>query len=207
MSSLKALMLMTLALAGCASSYQVVEVPQREADLYPYAQTRNGLTVAVDEIASSDRAARYFGANLVRMGVVPVVVVISNNGVGRIDLKPSDVLVRQGTQIIDPLPLETVVALVKSQRGYLRPSTQKEIAGYFDGLVFKNRVLTPAETYQGVLFFPIAPQKQNSDSLFSAMSLFHESGLQVLVGARDLDTGSRMRFGPFPLVIPQQAPE
>ena len=207
MSTLKALMLMTLALAGCASSYQVVEVPQREADLYPYSQTRNGLTVAVDEIASSDRAARYFGANLVRMGVVPVVVVVSNNGVARIDLKPSDVLVRQGTEIIDPLPLETVVAMVKSQHGHLLPSTQKEIAGYFDAVVFKNRVLTPAETYQGVLFFPIAPQQKNPDSLFSSMSLFHESGLQVVVGARDLDTGNRMRFGPFPLVIPQQAPE
>jgi hypothetical protein len=207
MSSVKTLMLMTLGLAGCASSYQVVEVPQREADLYPYSQTRNGLTIAIDEITSSDRAARYFGANLVQMGVVPVVVVISNNGVGHIDLKPSDVLVRQGTQIIDPLPLETVVAMVKNQHGHLRSRTQKEIAAYFEGLVFKDRVLTPAETYQGVLFFPIAPPQRSSDSLFSAMSLFRESGLQVLVGARDLDTGNRMRFGPFPLAVPQPASE
>jgi hypothetical protein len=191
---------------GCASSYRVVEVPQREADLYPLSQTRGGLSVAIDEITSSDRAARYFGVNLVDMGVVPLVVIISNNGTHRIDLKPSDVLLRQGTQIIDPLPLETVVTMAKNQRRPLRSSTQKLVAGYFDGLAFKEMVLAPGETYQGVLFFPISqPQKKSPDSLFSAMSLFHESALQAVVGARDLETGSRMHFGPFSLSIPQGA--
>jgi hypothetical protein len=30
-------------LAGCASSYRVVQVPQYGADLYPQSQTRSGL--------------------------------------------------------------------------------------------------------------------------------------------------------------------
>jgi hypothetical protein len=207
MSSVRIPMLIAVGLVvGCASSYRVVEVPQREADLYPLSQTRGGLSVAIDEITSSDRAARYFGVNLIEVGVVPLVVIISNNGTHRIDLKPSDVLLRQGTQIIDPLPVETVVTIAKNRHRPLRSSTQKLVAGYFDGVAFKEMVLAPGETYQGVLFFPIAQsQKKNPDSLFSAMSLFHESGLQAVVGARDLETGSRMHFGPFSLSIPQDS--
>jgi hypothetical protein len=73
-------MLMAAGLAGCSSTYQVVQVPQRDADLYPLSQTREGVSVAIDEITSSDRAASYFGADLVQVGIIPLVVVISNNG-------------------------------------------------------------------------------------------------------------------------------
>jgi len=43
-------MLIVVGLAGCASSYQVVQFPQREADLYPLSQTRDGISVAIDEV-------------------------------------------------------------------------------------------------------------------------------------------------------------
>src|SRR5690242_12463264 len=72
--SSRMLLLIAVSLAGCASSYQVVQVPQREADLLPLSDTRQGVSVAVDEITSADRAASYFGADLLRVGIVPLVV-------------------------------------------------------------------------------------------------------------------------------------
>jgi hypothetical protein len=197
MSVIRILLPIAVGLAGCASTYQVVQVPQREADLYPLSETRQGVSVAVDEVTSSDRAASYFGADLVRVGIVPLVVVISNNGAHRIDIKPADILLTRGTQIIDPLRLETVVAMAEKEHGPVSSATQKAIAGYFEGVAFSERVLPPGATYQGVMFFSIPRQTVASDSMFSAMTLFHESGMWIQVGARDLDTGNRVRFGPF----------
>jgi hypothetical protein len=203
MSFIRIVMLMAAGLAGCSSTYQVVQVPQRDADLYPLSQTRQGVSVAIDEITSSDRAASYFGADLVQVGVIPLVVVISNNGTHRIDVKPADVLLTRGTQIIDPLRLETVVAMAKKQHGFVRATTQKSVAEYFEGVAFNEMVLPPGATYQGVMFFPIPRKEASSDSLFMAMTLFRESGMWILVGARDLDTGNRVHFGPFAVSSPK----
>jgi hypothetical protein len=203
MSFIRILMLTAAGLAGCSSTYRVVQVPQRDADLYPLSQTREGVSVAIDEITSSDRAASYFGADLVQVGIIPLVVVISNNGAHRIDVKPADVMLSRGTQIIDPLRLETVVAMAKKQHGALGATTQKSVAEYFEGLAFSEMVLPPGATYQGVMFFPIPRKKVSSDSMFSAMTLFRDSGMWILVGARDLDTGSRVHFGPFSVASPQ----
>ena len=49
-------------------------------------------------------------------------------------------------------------------------------------------VLPPGATYQAVMFFPTPRQTATSDSMFSAMTLFHESGMWIQVGVRDLDT-------------------
>lgn len=203
MSFIRIMVLMAAGLAGCSSTYQVVQVPQRDADLYPLSQTRQGVSVAIDEITSPDRAASYFGADLVQVGIIPLVVVISNNGPHRIDVKPADVLLTRGTQIIDPLLLETVIAMAKKQHGSIRPATQKSVAEYFEGLAFSEMILPPGATYQGVMFFPIPRKEVSSDSMFSAMTLFRDSGMRILVGARDLDTGDRVHFGPFSVSSPQ----
>jgi hypothetical protein len=197
-------MLIVVGLAGCASSYQVVQFPQREADLYPLSQTRDGISVAIDEVTNPDRADRYFGTDLTRHGILPVAVVISNNGEHRIVLKPSDVLLHQGIQIIDPLPIETVVTLAKNQRWSLRSKTKKEVGAYFKELAFREMVIPPGETYQGVVFFPIKQPESNSDKFFSVLPLFPESRLQMLVGARDLETAKRIHFGPFSLSLPRR---
>jgi hypothetical protein len=202
MSFIRVLLPIAVGLAGCSSTYQVVQVPQREADLYPLSETRQGVSVAVDEITSSDRAASYFGADLLRVGIVPLVVVISNNGAHRIDVKPADILLTRGMQIIDPLRLEAVVATAKKQHGPVSSTTQKSLARYFEGLAFSEMVLPPGGTYQGVMFFPLPRQTVAPDSMFSAMTLFHESGMWIQVGARDLDTGRRVRFGPFSVSSP-----
>jgi hypothetical protein len=207
MSFIRILMLAAAGLAGCSSTYRVVQIPQRDADLYPLSQTRQGVSVAIDEITSSDRAASYFGADLVQVGIIPLVVVISNNGTHRIDVKPGDVMLSRATQIIDPLRLEAVVAMARKQHGAIAAATQKSVTEYFEGLAFSEMVLPPGATYQGVMFFPIPRKKVSSDSMFSAMTLFRDSGMWIVVGARDLDTGNRVHFGPFSVSSPQNTAE
>src|SRR3954468_9211233 len=91
---------LTFVLAGCAGSYRVVKMPPYEADLYPLTQTRAGITVAIDEIKNVQRAERYFGADLVKEGILPVNVVVSNYGKQRVIVKPSDILLHRGKEIV-----------------------------------------------------------------------------------------------------------
>jgi len=105
-----------LLVSACASSYRVVQVPQYGADLYPQSQTRSGITVAVDEMNNAGRVERLFGADLIKEGILPVSVVVSNFGKQRVLLKPSDILFYQGNEVIDPLPVEMVMATAKRQK-------------------------------------------------------------------------------------------
>jgi hypothetical protein len=181
-----------------------VQLPERDADLYPRSQTRAGVTIAIDEIRSEPRATRYFGANLTRAGILPVAVVVSNYGKERVVVKPSDILVHRGDEIIDPLPLETIIAMAKNQRWFLRAKTEKQVESYFEGLAFTETVVMPAETYQGIMFFPAPRPERSEDSLFTVMTLFRESGPKVRVAVRNLDTDNRVLFGPFSLTIPRE---
>src|SRR3954469_7328902 len=110
-SPIRALLaLLALVLSACAGSQRAVQLPQYGADLYPQAQTLAGVTVAVDEMNSAERVERLFGADLIKEGILPVNVVVSNFGKQRLRLKPSDILFYQGKEVIDPLPVETVMA-------------------------------------------------------------------------------------------------
>jgi hypothetical protein len=201
MRRLRALMLssLVLALLSCASSNQIVQLlPERDADLYPLSQTREGITIAIDEITGAQRGHRYFGWNLTREGILPLVVVVSNHGAHRIVVKPSDVLVHRGNEIVDPMPIETVIAIAKNQYwAPLHSKTEKDLENYFNWLAFKETVLMREETYQGVIFLALPRPKKSSDTL--PLGLFADSRMQVRVGVSDLDTHSRWRFGPFAL--------
>jgi hypothetical protein len=197
MSKNRLIPLLALAMVGCSSTYHVVQYPTREADLYPLSQTREGVSVAVDEVRSGARSDRYFGADLTRQEILPVAVIVSNNGPHRVVLKPGDVLLHEGSEVIDPLPTEQVIALARGDRA-LQSKTQSEVAQYFDSLAFKETVLTPGESYKGVMFFPM-PAVKKADRNFSALPLFADSRLQVIVGARDMETQTRYHFGPFSL--------
>ena len=46
----------------------------------------------VDEMKASERVERLFGADLIKEGILPVNVVVSNFGKQRLLLKPSDIM-------------------------------------------------------------------------------------------------------------------
>lgn len=196
----------SLALAGCASSYQVVRMPQREADLYPLSQTKAGITVAIDEVKSAARAERYFGANLIEDGILPVNIVLSNYGARRVVIKPSDIVLFRGKAMMDPLPIEVVAEAAKRQRR-LRSRTEERVDNFFVGIAFKEAVLLPKDTYQGVMFFATPrPEKKARDAFFRVLSMFGEGGPRMRVGVTDLETGDRLHFGPFSLSLPEGTP-
>lgn len=195
--------LLALALLGCARSYRVVEVPQYGADLYPLSQTRAGITVAVDEIRGAERAERFFGSDLIREGIFPVNVVISNFSKQRVTVKPSDILLYRGKEIIDPLPLEMVVATAKRQHGFLSSSTEGEVNKFFESSTFKEAVVMPNESYRGVVFFAPPKTKGIVDRWFRRLSVYNEAGPRVRMGVTNLDSGDRLLFGPFSIALPE----
>jgi len=181
-----------VALLGCAASQPAVQPLPYEADLYPLAQTRDGVTVAIDEIRSPQRAERYFGADLLKEGLLPVHVVVSNHGKQRLAVKSLDVLASHGKEVIDALPLEALLAAVAGQhRAHVRSS--------LEGTIFKAAVLAPGETYRGTVFFSAPPAKGAADRFLALLSPNPESGRKVRVGLTNLDTNERLLFGPFPL--------
>lgn len=194
--------LLALMLASCSSTYRVVQIPERNADIYPRAQTQGSVTVAIDEIRNSARAQRYFGTNLIRAGILPVNVVVSNNGKQRLSVKPSDILLHRGQQVIDPLPLQTVVSVAKDQHWFMRKRTEENVENFFANVAFKETVLMPNETYQGVMFFSNPKPRKKRDRYFSVWSLFAESGPRIRVAVTALDDQQRMHFGPFALSAP-----
>jgi hypothetical protein len=199
------LALIALALSACSSSYRVVQVPQYGADLYPQSQTRSGITVAVDEMKTSDRVERLFGADLLKQGILPVNVVVSNFGKQRMILKPSDILLHQGKEVIDPIPVEMVLATAKRQKTFLRSSTQAEVDKYFEESTFRETTLLPNETYRGVMFFAVPTQKKMTDRFFTSWSVYRDGGPKVRVGLTNIDSGERVLFAPFAIRLPESA--
>src|SRR4051812_41279729 len=168
-SLLSAFVLVPL-VAGCTSSYRVVHVPQYGADLYPRSNTRAGVTVAIDEIRTPERVERLFGANLIKQGILPVIVVVSNFGKQHLLLKPSDVLLYMGEEVIDPVPVEIAMAFATGQKSFLRASTKEEVDKYFENATFKETALHPGETYRGVMFFAVPAWKKRKDRFFTSWS-------------------------------------
>jgi hypothetical protein len=196
---------LVLALAACASSYRVVQVPQYGADLYPQSQSKSGITVAIDEMKASERVERLFGADLIKEGILPVNVVVSNFGKQRLLLKPSDILLYRGKEVIDPIPVEMVMGIAKRQKSFLRASTQEEVDKYFEEATFKETALYPSETYRGVMFFAVPAPKRLLDRFFTSWSVYRDGGPKMRMGLTNLDSGERVLFAPFPITLPENA--
>jgi hypothetical protein len=198
-------LLVPIMVCGCASSYRVVQLPQYGADLYPQAQTRSAITVAVDEMKSAERVERLFGADLIKDGILPVNVVVSNFGKQRLLLKPSDILLHQGKEVIDPLPVEMVMATAKRQKAFLRSGTEAEVGRYLADATLKETAVSPNQTYRGVMFFAVPAPKKGMDRFFTTWSVYRDDGPKMRVGLTNLDTGERVLFAPFSITLPENA--
>ena len=196
--------IVALGLTACATPYEIVEIPKREADLYPLSQTKEGITVAVDEITSTERSTQYFGVDLFKEGILPLNVVISNHTDRRLVINPADVLLLRGRQsVVDPVPLHVVTELVMRDYGWLKSDTNKRLDEHFEELTLQEIVLVPDQVYQGVLFFKAAtPDRYKSRSrYFTVMSLYRQGALNLQISIADFETHERMHFGPFPISV------
>lgn len=176
------LLLFSAVLTSCASHNKAALPPLREAELYPRSQSIAGLTIAVDEISDPERARHYFGSDLTREGVLPVNIIVSNQGDDKFVVRPQDVLMLEGNSTIDPMPVESVEKMVKG--------------GDMQTVAFRETTVAPQNGYQGVLFFRIPKQDK---SLYGKVDRIFSGGLTLRVAATDQSTGERLLFGPFTL--------
>jgi len=190
---------LALSLQSACASHEFVQLPVREADVYPYAEIKYGIAVAVDEISDPGRINRYFGTDLIQEGILPVEVILSNHGPHRVKIGPADVLLVRGTEVIDPLPVEKVVNGPKSKGLWTSDKTGEQIDQLFADLILKETVVGQGETVRGVMFFRAPERPTPWSRYFSVLSLFPQPRLQLHLVITDLEDKERIRFGPFSL--------
>lgn len=63
---------------GCAAKFQ--EVSFKHAAEYNFSQNKKGLTVAIEPLFDSEQVEKIFSLDLLSYGILPIMVVIENNG-------------------------------------------------------------------------------------------------------------------------------
>ncbi len=185
-------------LASCAS-YRFLELPIREADLYPEGETRSGVSIAIDEMADPVRVRRYFAIDLLARGILPVQVIVSNHSEHRVAVAPSDVLLMSRRQVVDPVPVELVAQLLIQDRIFVSRDTQDKIRDFYADLAMRDWVVPPGLTYAGVLFFSVPQPRTLVERYYHALGPFALGSMRLFVAVTDLDQDERIRFGPFTL--------
>ena len=202
-------LLMALLVASSCASFELVELPVREADVYPSAHERDGVAVAAEGILDPRRVERYFGADLLRHGILPVQVIVSNHSEARVRIRPSDVLLVDERRVVDPLPVDVVVEIPKARGLFITDATAARLDALYGQLALRERLLAPDETYRGVLFFDVGERPRRDPfrtRFFRLTNLFSEPPLRLDVVLTEVERGERVRFGPFGLdVEPERA--
>ena len=190
-------LLLVFQLACSPNSYEIVQIPMRDADLYPDSETKAGLVVAIDQISNSQRVLRYFGTNLDEKGILPIQVIVSNHGKQRVTIQPSDVLMLRGRAVVDPLPTEKVREIPKSEASWMEEETADQIDDYFAELAFKEMIVRPGETVHGVLFFEIGEKPGRKQREFQLISPFAQPSFRLQLVVTNMEDNQRIPFGPF----------
>lgn len=189
---------LALALSGCGTFHpEMVQIPERTADVYPTAQSHAGVAVAIDPIVEAHRTTRYFGADLREEGILPVNVVVSNHGQHRIRVQPSDILLHRGGQVVDPLPIKLVTREVRESGLNTTDRAGKELHEYLGSLAFGETVVMPQDSYDGVMFFDLGQTRGERFAELDVIELFSHSRYQVDMKVTVMDTSRRLDFGPF----------
>jgi len=139
-----------------------------------------------------------FGTDLISLGILPVNLIVSNSGDQRFELRPSDILLRRGSLLIDPIPLERIKEAVKLTGRYSE-KTEIKIDKYLSGLSFSETILGPHDTYSGVVFFHTDTEEREKNRAFRILRIFKEGNLRLQVAIANYHTDERIHFGPFSL--------
>lgn len=183
--------------AGCAS-YDLVQLPQRKADLYPLAEENRDIWIAIDAITQPKRSRKFFGANLAEHGIHPLEIVVTNRGRERVSIGPADVFMVRGREVIDPIPLDAVADIVKDRLGIVTGGTEERIERFLSDLTFRETVLAPGQSYHGVMFFDTEEDRPSRISrFFRVAQLYPEPSFYITAAVTDLDREQRIGFGPF----------
>ena len=191
------MLLILLAPAVGCTSFDVVQPPSRNADLYPHAEHKQDVWMAVDDIVNPKRVERFFGADLTELGITPVQLIVSNQGDERVTVGPADVLMLRGNDVIDPLPIQQVSALIQDRGGVVTDDTEEALDAFLGDLLLRETVLAPGQNYQGVLFFDTSEHETKSAKRFRVFGMYAEPVARLRVAITQLDSDRRIKFGPF----------
>jgi len=191
-------LLFTLA---CASPIELVQPPERKADLFPTARRSGSLVVAVDAVNDVRRAERYFGFDPRAAGLMPAQVVITNLGKQPVDVDAADILVQKGREVVDPVPIARVAELCKQASGVGDDETGEQVDAHFAKLSFPSLSIAPGETVSGWLFFDVGPEEKAPENPWFRVVSLYDGGnaLALRVAVTESDSGQRLHFGPFRL--------
>jgi len=101
-----------LLFAGCAS-YAPVLTRLDTSGPNVSKQTNGALTVYVEEYATSEKSKKAFDADLVKEGVLPLLISTENGGKDSYQIRASDIVVRNGNTPIKALSPEEAASKVK----------------------------------------------------------------------------------------------
>ena len=136
--------------------------------------------MAVDEISNPERARQYFGVDLTREDILPVMIVFTNQGDNAFLVRPSDVLLLEEDAINDPIPLQRVEKFAK---GGLE-------------LAMQETVVPAHGNYRGILFYKV---RKASTGLVGKVERILLDRLKMTVIVTEKNSGERIRFAPFTL--------
>jgi hypothetical protein len=160
------------------------------ADSYPLRQTIEKVTIAVDPFDKQEKTSLAFGKlNPNRYGILPVLVVIQNDGAAALTLETMRVAyIMDSSQKIEPTPAREV----PYARGPKRPSVGRSplprlpgtgsnknplSAWEIEGRAFSAKMLPPGQTASGFFYFQ-AP--------YQFTSSLYVTGIQEAASRREL---------------------
>ena len=134
------------------------------AETYPARSEQGKVTVAVHPLTSADEIRQAFGkAELQRYGVLPVLLVIDNNGAKALKLDLLAEYVAAGGRHLESTPAEEIMYLNGVKRTDQAPKVQLPIptrksknkleAWEVTGRAFNVKLIPPGESVSGFLYF------------------------------------------------------
>ncbi|MGA1875277.1 MAG: hypothetical protein ACMUIA_06700 [bacterium] len=138
-------------IAAC-SRYQINQPPvmtSRSADIYPRQQTKDGLIIGVDDYWDSVKSYQAFGMNLADENILPVEVIISNQGQDVFSIRGEEILLVKGNQVIYPISA-------------LHIELPRQVREYLQLMEFKDMTVRPGESRHGFLYFPFLKEEKQS---------------------------------------------
>jgi hypothetical protein len=186
-----------LGLAGC-TSYDLIALPLREAELYPNSYGDGGVFVAAQAFTEPARVHSYFGTNLLAYEVLPVEVIVSNHSERPIRIEPSGILLLRGDDVVDPLPVELVAEL--PMRGhFVSRRTRKELHAFYGEMQLRESIVPPGSSHHGVMFFRVPEPRSTALRALRIWQPFSMPTLHLFAAVKR-EGGEPLRFGPFGLV-------
>ena len=190
-------------------------------------ETKGDLCLYVEEYATPAKSEKAFDTNLIKEGVLPLLVQVQNHGPHPYDLRPMNIVIREGDAVIKALTPEQAATKAKRNPVFralgwsmIVPIVSIPVAVAASAVHTSkvNKQIRQDFTTKGLTAGVIMPNKEQSGFLFFELDKGRKdlSGLSLEVTARNETTGEFLTintplpaatFKPRKEVKPQEEPK